>query len=47
MECFARQEDKAFIAHARDDMPALLAEVRRLREQVAALQTRPKPEPPG
>jgi hypothetical protein len=47
MECFAREEDKAFIAQARDDVPALLAEVRRLREQVAQLQARQKPEPPG
>lgn len=27
--------DAAFIAHARDDIPALLAEVRRLREQAS------------
>jgi hypothetical protein len=47
MECFAREEDKAFIAQARDDVPALLAEVRRLRQQLAALQARQKPEPPG
>jgi hypothetical protein len=31
-----RDEDGAFIAAARTDVPALVAEVRRLREQVAA-----------
>jgi hypothetical protein len=47
MECFAREEDKAFIAHARADVPALLAEVRRLRQQLAAASSPPEPEPPG
>jgi hypothetical protein len=47
MECFAREEDKAFIAQARADVPALLTEVRRLRQQIAALQARPKPDSPG
>jgi len=32
----AAPEDMTFIAHARTDVPALLAEVKSLREQVAA-----------
>jgi polyhydroxyalkanoate synthesis regulator phasin len=43
----SRTDPFTFIAQARDDVPALLAEVRRLREQVAQLQARQKPEPPG
>ena len=29
-------EDRAFIAHAREDIPYLLAEVQRLRDEIAA-----------
>ena len=32
-----KQEDKDFIAHAREDIPALIAEVRRLREEKEGL----------
>ena len=30
--------DAEFIAHAREDVPALIAEVRRLRERIAELE---------
>jgi hypothetical protein len=34
-EGFFRPADAAFIAHAREDIPALLAEVERLRRELA------------
>lgn len=33
----ATEEDEIFLEHAREDIPALIAEVRRLREEVADL----------
>jgi hypothetical protein len=39
--------NRTFIAHARTDVPALLAEVRRLRAQLAECPVdHPEPEPP-
>lgn len=35
--------DAAFIAHARTDVPALLAEVRRLREEIVSLRENQEP----
>ena len=35
LECFGKEDDKEFIARARDDIPALLAEVCRLRKRLA------------
>ena len=37
-------EDAAFIAHARDDIPALLTEVSRLRAEIEKLQHRRFPQ---
>lgn len=39
-----RPEDSAFIAHAREDVPALLAEVRRLRDEGVDLRENPRDE---
>ncbi len=37
---FSRMEDADFIAHARDDVPALVAEVEQLRAEVDQLQSK-------
>lgn len=41
-----RNHDAAFIAHAREDIPALIAEIRRLNEWVAWFRDRTLPQPP-
>jgi hypothetical protein len=37
LECFGKEPDKEFIASAREDVPALIFEVRRLRRRIADL----------
>lgn len=44
---FERGQDAYFVANARQDVPALLAEVRRLRQELAfAVRMAERPEPP-
>lgn len=46
--CEQSHNDAEFIAHARSDVPALVAEVRRLREELAATSSpTPSPRPPS
>jgi hypothetical protein len=37
LECFGKDEDKEFIARAREDIPALVSEICRLRKRLADL----------
>ena len=41
--CVPGDDDCAFIAHARTDVPALIAEVERLRVRITELERQPKP----
>ena len=43
----ATDADQDFIAHARQDLPQLLAEVQRLRQQITTLENHAGAPPPG
>jgi hypothetical protein len=37
LECFGKESDREFIASAREDIPALICEIRRLRRRISDL----------